>query len=321
MQFVSVRSDSREQASRLIFGLDIAGVEISSEILFAKVSNFVVTTFNPSSETIVNKDSQTTSDFLPTPVNILRDNCWRQDHVRRLQCFENPLIGGHLHPIAGTTHGESKPKASNTAIGILCDCQYTLSYISTPSESFYYNGLESDQVARVSRGSDCPLDPFGKCGLVVGHQIRGGSRICGTQAMYDDDTRGLEGPERPVESTTTNQQLLADGGTTWGNLTGFQRDCLEAIARLERDDETPYGLEIKRQLEDQHGEVNHGRLYPNLDDLVELGLVEKSELDKRTNEYALSRDGRGLLIQRVERMAAACELTTAVAKESTGDRE
>ncbi|MDJ1433052.1 helix-turn-helix transcriptional regulator [Halostagnicola sp. A-GB9-2] len=140
--------------------------------------------------------------------------------------------------------------------------------------------------------------------------------------MYDDNTRGLEGPERPAESTTTNQRLLADGGTTWGNLSGFQRDCLETIARLERNDETPYGLEIKRQLEPQHGEVNHGRLYPNLDELVQLELVEKSELDKRTNEYALTRDGRGLLIQRVERMAAACGMTTAVADDSNaGDRE
>ncbi|WP_082146843.1 helix-turn-helix transcriptional regulator [Halostagnicola sp. A56] len=137
--------------------------------------------------------------------------------------------------------------------------------------------------------------------------------------MYDDDTRGIECPERPAESATTNQRVLCDGGTTWGNLTGFQRDCLESIARLERDDETPYGLAIKELLEPQHGDVLHGRLYPNLDTLVELGLVEKSELDKRTNEYALSDDGRGLLIQRVERLAAACEMTTAVA-DNVGER-
>ncbi|ELZ20434.1 PadR family transcriptional regulator [Natrinema limicola JCM 13563] len=35
-----------------------------------------------------------------------------------------------------------------------------------------------------------------------------------------------------------------------------------------------YGLAIKRELEDYYGtEVNHGRLYPNLDELVDLGLV------------------------------------------------
>jgi DNA-binding PadR family transcriptional regulator len=58
-----------------------------------------------------------------------------------------------------------------------------------------------------------------------------------------------------------------------------------------------YGLAIKRQLEDYYeSEVNHGRLYPNLDELVERGLVEKSELDKRTNQYALTDAGYEAII-------------------------
>jgi DNA-binding PadR family transcriptional regulator len=57
-------------------------------------------------------------------------------------------------------------------------------------------------------------------------------------------------------------------------------------------EEPRYGLAIKRELEEYYDdEVNHGRLYPNLDNLVEMGLVEKSELDKRTNQYALTDDG------------------------------
>ena len=48
----------------------------------------------------------------------------------------------------------------------------------------------------------------------------------------------------------------------------------------------PYGLSIKRELEVVRGEeVNHGRLYPNLDDLVDAGLLTKTERDKRTNAY------------------------------------
>jgi len=39
-------------------------------------------------------------------------------------------------------------------------------------------------------------------------------------------------------------------------------------------------------------EIHHGRLYPNLDTLVEKGLVEKSELDKRTNVYTVTRRGQ-----------------------------
>jgi len=70
-------------------------------------------------------------------------------------------------------------------------------------------------------------------------------------------------------------------------LTSFQQNILVILA-----EEARYGLAIKRELESYYdSEVNHGRLYPNLDDLVEMGLVEKSELDKRTNEYALTDDG------------------------------
>jgi DNA-binding PadR family transcriptional regulator len=70
-------------------------------------------------------------------------------------------------------------------------------------------------------------------------------------------------------------------------LTAFQKNILAILAR-----EPMYGLAIKRELEEYYGEeVNHGRLYPNLDTLVEAGLVEKSALDKRTNEYALTERG------------------------------
>ena len=70
-------------------------------------------------------------------------------------------------------------------------------------------------------------------------------------------------------------------------LTAFQQNILTILA-----EEPRYGLAIKRELETYYdSEVNHGRLYPNLDELVEMELVEKSELDKRTNQYALTDDG------------------------------
>lgn len=73
------------------------------------------------------------------------------------------------------------------------------------------------------------------------------------------------------------------------DLTGFQRDLLYVIAGLEE----PYGLAIKEELETYYEkEIHHGRLYPNLDTLVEKGLVKKSEKDRRTNEYTVSRRGR-----------------------------
>ena len=75
------------------------------------------------------------------------------------------------------------------------------------------------------------------------------------------------------------------------DLTAFQRDILYVIAGMDNDP-YPHGLSIKDELEQHYeGEINHGRLYPNLDQLVEIGLVEKDTLDKRTNSYALTDRG------------------------------
>ncbi|WP_426963392.1 PadR family transcriptional regulator [Haloparvum alkalitolerans] len=83
---------------------------------------------------------------------------------------------------------------------------------------------------------------------------------------------------------------------SWYHLTSFQRDLIHAIYAIGASDEDCYGLEIKRRLETMYrSEINHGRLYPNLDDLCEMGYLEKSQLDKRTNEYRLTEDAKDAL--------------------------
>ena len=73
------------------------------------------------------------------------------------------------------------------------------------------------------------------------------------------------------------------------DLTGFQRDLVYVIAGLGE----PHGLGIKDELEEYYeSEVHHGRLYPNLDTLVEKGLVGKGKLDERTNSYTVTQRGR-----------------------------
>ncbi|WP_227377746.1 PadR family transcriptional regulator [Haladaptatus halobius] len=73
------------------------------------------------------------------------------------------------------------------------------------------------------------------------------------------------------------------------DLTGFQRDLLYVVKGLDE----PHGLAIKDDLEDYYDkEVHHGRLYPNLDTLVDKGLIEKSEKDRRTNIYTLTQRGQ-----------------------------
>jgi DNA-binding PadR family transcriptional regulator len=80
-------------------------------------------------------------------------------------------------------------------------------------------------------------------------------------------------------------------------LTGFQRDLLYVIAGLDK----PSGQAIKERIEEEiEREINHGRLYPNLDTLVENDLVDKGELDRRTNYYQLSNSGKQALTERRE---------------------
>jgi DNA-binding PadR family transcriptional regulator len=79
-------------------------------------------------------------------------------------------------------------------------------------------------------------------------------------------------------------------------LTGFQRDLLYVIAGSDQ----PSGQTIRREMEQYVDTVNHGRLYPNLDVLVEHSLVEKGSHDQRTNYYEVTESGEQLLTDRLK---------------------
>ncbi|WP_224338262.1 PadR family transcriptional regulator [Haloprofundus halobius] len=79
------------------------------------------------------------------------------------------------------------------------------------------------------------------------------------------------------------------------DLSGFQRDLLYVISGFDQ----PSGQDVKSELEQYvDGEINHGRLYPNLDTLVNKEYVEKGPLDRRTNYYAITEKGREALRER-----------------------
>lgn len=81
------------------------------------------------------------------------------------------------------------------------------------------------------------------------------------------------------------------------NLTGFQRDLLYVIAGMNE----PHGLAVKSSIEDYYDKnINHGRLYPNMDTLVDFGYVEKNKFDKRTNKYTITKEGKKVIQQRRE---------------------
>ncbi|SDC74937.1 PadR family transcriptional regulator [Natrinema hispanicum] len=79
------------------------------------------------------------------------------------------------------------------------------------------------------------------------------------------------------------------------DLTGFQRDLLYVIAGADQ----PSGQDVKDEIETYYSsEINHGRLYPNLDTLVNKDLVEKGQLDRRTNYYEISNRGQQAIEER-----------------------
>lgn len=81
------------------------------------------------------------------------------------------------------------------------------------------------------------------------------------------------------------------------HLTGFQRDLLFVLDGMDG----PSGKEVREAIErSQDRDVRHARLYANLDELVEEGLVRKERDDGRTNQYDTTEAGHRTLRDRYE---------------------
>lgn len=94
---------------------------------------------------------------------------------------------------------------------------------------------------------------------------------------------------------------------TYQELTGFQRDILQAIAAVDGE---PYGLALKTELETHYPEpINHSRLYQNLDRLADQALLTRTELDGRTNTYELTPRARRLLRRQAQRLVCLTDRT------------
>lgn len=114
--------------------------------------------------------------------------------------------------------------------------------------------------------------------------------------MNTNDATGKEATEPDSDSENAGTPPVHPN-----TLTRFQVDALAAIARYQaRQSEPPHGTAIKEKLEKRYDEeVHHGRLYPNLDTLVDLGLIGKEAADLRTNHYSLTQLGAHALDERV----------------------
>lgn len=163
-----------------------------------------------------------------------------------------------------------------------------------------------------------------------GYDARSNEPACRSCAYLRTDGRPVSGSHESRqqadelgEDYETEPEPVADGGIAWGDLSGFQRDILEAIAAIESADKEPYGLAIKERLTQTYDEVLHGRLYQNLDSLVDDDLLERGELDGRTNSYTLLPEAEALLEESVHRRADACGLQVSDADDGdeNGDQD
>lgn len=96
-----------------------------------------------------------------------------------------------------------------------------------------------------------------------------------------------------TDQNTTEAQTETIDARPLNDVSGFQRDLLRTIAALDG----PSGSAVQDVIEVAYGEeIRHGRLYTNLDQLVENGLVRKGSIDRRTNSYTITPRGRRELL-------------------------
>ncbi|WP_079990706.1 PadR family transcriptional regulator [Haloarcula sp. CBA1127] len=72
------------------------------------------------------------------------------------------------------------------------------------------------------------------------------------------------------------------------DVNSFKRDMLVVIAGM--DD--PMGTELTAELQEYYAEeITVGRVYPQLDEMAEKGLIKKMDKNGRGNKYRLTRRG------------------------------
>ncbi|MFC5970041.1 PadR family transcriptional regulator [Halomarina salina] len=110
--------------------------------------------------------------------------------------------------------------------------------------------------------------------------------------MQQNTSRGEESTDRTDEDDSTEfKETLAD-------LTGFQLHALWVAGRLNAEQPAVSGQDISRELGERFDDKpTHGRLYPNLDTLVNYGLIDRrpEQINRRTNAYEVTEKGRAFL--------------------------
>jgi hypothetical protein len=127
--------------------------------------------------------------------------------------------------------------------------------------------------------------------------------------MSDHHATASSGASLPTDGRSIDAQTHAVS-----HLSAFQRDILAALPvsqpHPQSDAGQPHGLAVKTTIETWYGsEVNHGRLYPNIDELAEKGYLARERIDKRTKAIRLTDAGKDALGVLAKRYAGALEVS------------
>ncbi len=98
--------------------------------------------------------------------------------------------------------------------------------------------------------------------------------------MSDNDSRDHERPARAAASLPDD---TPDGRRAWVELSGFQRDCLEAVARRARNGYPCYASGIARTLERRYPTVSRARVKPSLRILADRGFITSRDASPATS--------------------------------------
>lgn len=180
------------------------------------------------------------------------------------------------------------------------------------------NSVEDDSVGGVKDGPCCntarkqvrkaPMqtEPYGACSPKRTEVSPPDKSDDPTECAFCDALADGYDARTHRATCTRCVHLRADGGispeTAGASLSKFE---LRVLALLASHDDAPKGVTLKRELRSYYGkDINHGQLYPNLDDLVEAGYVEKGQKDRRTNAYSLTDEGRAVLLSEIRWLAS-----------------
>ena len=107
-----------------------------------------------------------------------------------------------------------------------------------------------------------------------------------------------------MQSPTHDEpQRFSVDPTVWGSLTGFKRDLLRTLAALD----APNGLAIEAELKPYYPNLTHARVYQNLDQLADDGLITKQSVTDRENAYTLTSTGETHLEAAADRLTDALQ--------------